>query len=77
MSSSARGYKWAEKNLPVYVNETCTAVKPYTLFLRDAGIVAWNFALDRCEAVKLVVLEKTPVVVNFVSFKQTKMLRVI
>lgn len=67
MSSSARGYKWAEKNVPVYVNETCTAVRPYTAFLRDAGIVAWNFALDRCEAVKLVVLEKTPVVVNFIE----------
>lgn len=67
MSTSARGYQWAEKNVPVYVNQTCTAVKPYTAFLRDAGIVAWNFALERCEAVKLVILEKTPVVVNFVS----------
>lgn len=71
MSTSARGYQWAEKNLPVYVNQTCTAVKPYTAFLRDAGIVAWNFVLDRCEAVKLVILEKTPVVVNFVSFNDS------
>lgn len=70
MSTSARGYKWAEKNVPVYVNQTCTAVQPYTAFLRDAGIVAWNFVLDRCEAVKLVILEKTPVVVNFVSLNK-------
>jgi len=67
MSSSARGFQWAEKNVPVYVNQTCTAVKPYTEFLRDAGIVAWNVVLSRCEAVKLVVLEKTPIVVNFID----------
>ncbi|KAG4074769.1 hypothetical protein HA402_006408 [Bradysia odoriphaga] len=67
MSTSARGYQWAEKNVPVYVNQTCTAVKPYTAFLRDAGIVGWNFVLERCEAVKLVVLEKTPIVVNFID----------
>lgn len=67
MSTSARGYQWAEKNVPVYVNQTCTAVKPYTEFLRDAGIVGWNFVLGRCEAVKLVVLEKTPIVVNFID----------
>lgn len=69
MSTGARGYQWAEKHVPVYVNQTCTAVQPYTAFLRDAGIVAWNVVVERCGAVKLVVLEKTPVVVNFVSFE--------
>jgi len=67
MSSSARGYQWAEKNVPVYVNETCTAVKPYTDFLRDAGIVAWRFVQGRYEDVKLVVLEKIPIMVNFID----------
>ncbi|KAJ6648346.1 Transmembrane protein [Pseudolycoriella hygida] len=67
MSTSARGYKWAEKNVPVYVNETCTAIKPYTIFLRDVGIVAWSVVRDRCEAVKLIILDKTPVVVNFID----------
>lgn len=67
MSTSARGFKWAEKNVPVYVDTTCTVLKPYGEFLRDLGIVGWN-ALRKgfgvaCDCVK----EKTPKVVNFIE----------
>lgn len=67
MSSSARGFQWAEVNLPVYANITYVALKPYGLFMKDLGIVGLNSAKNGWEVTKEYVALKTPVVVNFVS----------
>lgn len=67
MSTSARGFQWAEANLPVYANVTYVALKPYGLFLKDLGIVGLNSAKNGWEVTKEYVALKTPVVVNFVS----------
>lgn len=67
MSSSARGFQWAEVNVPIYANITYVALKPYGLFLKDLGIVGLNAAKNGYEASKKYVALKTPVVVNFVS----------
>lgn len=67
LSTSARGYQWAEANLPIYANITYVALKPYGLFLKDLGIVGLNSAKNGWEVTKEYVAAKTPVVVNFVS----------
>lgn len=67
LSSSARGYQWAEVNVPIYANITYVALKPYGLFLQDLGIVGLNAAKNGWEVSKKYVAAKTPVVVNFVS----------
>lgn len=67
MSTSARGYQWAEKHVPVYANVTYVALKPYGLFLKDLGIVGLNAAHNGWQVTKEYVAAKTPVVVNFVS----------
>lgn len=60
LSTSARGFQWAEANVPVYVNKTCVVLKPYGEFLKDLTIVGWT-------TTKEYVVAKTPVVVKFVS----------
>lgn len=67
LSTSARGFQWAEVNVPVYANITYVALKPYGLFLKDLGIVGLNSAKNGYEVAKEYVAAKTPVVVNFVS----------
>lgn len=67
LSTSARGYQWAEVNVPVYANITYVALKPYGLFLKDLGIVGFNSAKNGWNITKDYVAVKTPVVVNFVS----------
>lgn len=67
LSTSARGYQWAEVNVPVYANITYVALKPYGLFLKDLGIVGLNAAKNGWGVTKEYVATKTPVVVNFVS----------
>lgn len=67
MSTSARGYQWAEVNVPVYANITYVTLKPYGLFLKDLGIVGSNSAKNGWNIAKDYVAVKTPVVVNFVS----------
>lgn len=68
LSSSARGFQWAEVNVPVYANITYVALKPYGLFLKDLGIVGLNGAKNGWEVTKKYVAVKAPVVANFVSF---------
>lgn len=67
LSTSARGFKWAEANVPVYANQTCVVLKPYAEFLKDLGIVGLNAAKNGWAATKEYVVLKTPVVVEFVS----------
>lgn len=67
LSTSARGYQWAEVNVPIYANITYVALKPYGLFLKDLGIVGLNSAKNGWVVTKEYVAAKTPVVVNFVS----------
>lgn len=39
---SARGFQWAEVNVPVYYSKTKEIITPYVLFSRDLAKVAWN-----------------------------------
>lgn len=67
LSTSARGFQWAEVNVPIYANKTCHVLKPYGEFLKDLGIVGFNAAKNGWTVTKAYVVAKTPVVVNFVS----------
>jgi len=67
LSTSARGYQWAEANVPVYVNKTCVVLKPYVAVAKDLGIVGLNAAHKGWLATKDYVAAKTPVVVNFIE----------
>lgn len=67
LSTSARGYQWAEVNVPIYANITYVTLKPYGLVLKDLSIIGLNAAKNGWEVTKEYVVAKTPVVVNFVS----------
>lgn len=67
LSTSARGYQWAEVNVPIYANITYVTLKPYGLVLKDLGIIGLNGAKNGWEVTKEYVAAKTPVVVAFVS----------
>lgn len=67
LSTSARGYQWAEVNVPIYANITYVALKPYGLFVKDLGIVGLNAAKNGWIVTKEYVAAKTPVVVNFIE----------
>jgi len=64
---SARGYKWAEANAPVYYGKTKTALEPYGDFAKDFGLTVLNGARKGWENTKVFVAEKTPVVIKFVD----------
>ncbi|XP_055300884.1 uncharacterized protein LOC129567721 [Sitodiplosis mosellana] len=67
LSTSARGYQWAEVNVPIYANITYVTLKPYGLFLKDLGIVGLTSAKNGWVVTKEYVAAKTPVVVNFIE----------
>lgn len=67
LSTSARGYQWAEFNVPIYLNKTCVVLTPYAELLKDLSIVGWNSAKKGWTTTKDYVNLKTPVVVEFVS----------
>lgn len=67
MKYSARGYKWAETNVPVFYQKTSKAVGPYVEFSIDFSKILWNGAKKGFGNVKLLVEQKTPVVVDFVE----------
>lgn len=67
MSTSARGYQWAEVNVPIYANKTYVVLKPYGEVAKDLGIVGWNAAKNGWKVTQEYAATKTPVVVNFVS----------
>lgn len=67
LSASARGFQWAEANVPVYANTTYVVLKPYGEFLKDLGIVGVNAAKNGWTVTKEYVATKTPIAVNFVS----------
>lgn len=67
LSTSARGYQWAEVNVPIYANKTYIVLKPYGEFAKDLGIVGWNAAKNGWTVTKQYVSTKTPVVVNFIE----------
>ncbi|XP_055642716.1 transmembrane protein 214-A [Toxorhynchites rutilus septentrionalis] len=64
---SARGYKWAEENVPVYYQKTSKAVGPYVEFSIDLSKILWNGAKKGFGNVKLLVEQKKPVVVDFIE----------
>ncbi|XP_055540761.1 transmembrane protein 214 [Wyeomyia smithii] len=67
LKHSARGYKWAEENLPVYYQSTSKVVGPYVEFSIDFSKILWNGAKKGFGNVKLLVEQKTPAVVDFVE----------
>uniref|UniRef100_A0A336LL84 CSON007941 protein n=1 Tax=Culicoides sonorensis TaxID=179676 RepID=A0A336LL84_CULSO len=67
MKFSARGYKWTEKNVPVYYNSTCKFLTPYLEVAKDLGKIAFNGAKNAWAATVTYVNTKTPVVSNFVE----------
>lgn len=64
---TARGYKWSEKNLPVYYNTTATTLKPYLEVARDLGKIALNGGKNAWASTVTYIETKRPVVVKFVS----------
>lgn len=77
LSCSARGFQWAEVNVPVYYNHTYVVLHPYGVFLKDLGIVGLNAAKDGWANTKTYVALKTPIVVAFVSDFRTPLSAVI
>uniref|UniRef100_A0A4Y0BQ25 Uncharacterized protein n=1 Tax=Anopheles funestus TaxID=62324 RepID=A0A4Y0BQ25_ANOFN len=67
MKYSARGYKWAEANVPVYYQATSKALGPYVEFSIDFGKVLWNGTKKGFANAKLLVEQKLPVVAEFVE----------
>uniref|UniRef100_A0A1L8DCA9 Uncharacterized protein n=1 Tax=Nyssomyia neivai TaxID=330878 RepID=A0A1L8DCA9_9DIPT len=67
LSYSARGYQWAEKNVPVYYGQTRTALTPYFEFGCDLTKVAWNLVKKGVCSACTYVQDKSPIVGNFVD----------
>lgn len=67
LSTSARGYQWAEKNLPVYTKYTCEVLTPYYEFSKDFAFIAWKATRNGLTVAGNYVVDKTPIVVDFVS----------
>lgn len=63
---SAKGYKWAEKNLPEYYNHTAIIAEPYLKLASDALITGRNVVVDLYGNVNEYIKEKTPTVVSTV-----------
>jgi TMEM214, C-terminal, caspase 4 activator len=68
MKYSARGFVWAENNLPVYYSKTRVVLEPYVDMSKDLGIIAWNGAGKVWNNTKEIVSTKTPIVTDFVGF---------
>ncbi|XP_055714887.1 transmembrane protein 214-A-like, partial [Phlebotomus papatasi] len=67
LSYSARGYQWAEQNVPVYYGQARTALTPYFEFSVDLAKVGWNAVKKGANSACNFVQEKSPVVGNFVD----------
>uniref|UniRef100_T1DET8 Uncharacterized protein n=1 Tax=Psorophora albipes TaxID=869069 RepID=T1DET8_9DIPT len=67
LKHSARGFKWAEENVPVYYQQTSKVVGPYVEFSIDFSKILWNGTKKGFANVKLLVEQKTPVVVDFIE----------
>uniref|UniRef100_A0A1S4H254 Transmembrane protein 214 n=2 Tax=Anopheles gambiae TaxID=7165 RepID=A0A1S4H254_ANOGA len=67
MKYSARGYKWAETNVPVYYQATSKALGPYVEFSIDFGKVLWNGTKKGFANMKLLAEQKLPVVADFIE----------
>lgn len=66
LSTSARGFQWAESNLPIYANVTYVVLKPYGEFLKDLGIIGINSAKNGWTVTKRYVAVKTPIATAYV-----------
>lgn len=67
LSTSARGYQWAENNLPVYTKRTCEVLTPYVEFSKDFAFIAWKAIKNGLTVTGNYIVDKTPIVVDFVS----------
>jgi len=67
MKYSARGYKWTEKNVPIYYNSTCKFMKPYVEVAKDLGKIAWNGAKNGWSVTVTYVNTKIPIMVDFIE----------
>lgn len=64
---SARGYKWAEENVPIAYGKTKVFLEPYAEFAKDLGITILNSGKKGYECTRDFVYEKIPVVLNFID----------
>lgn len=62
---SARGYQWAEANVPVYYKHSKDLLLPYFDLTLKVGINVWNNLCD-------LVAQKTPIIAKFVSLYPSK-----
>jgi hypothetical protein len=67
MKYSARGYKWGQKNLPVYYNTTVTVLGPYAEIARDLGKIALNGGRNAWAATVTYIDTKRPTIVKFIE----------
>ncbi|XP_058815684.1 transmembrane protein 214-A-like [Topomyia yanbarensis] len=67
LKHSARGYKWAEENIPIYYQIASKAIGPYIEFSIDFSKILWNGTKKGFASLKLLVEQKSPVVVDFIE----------
>lgn len=63
----AKGYKWAELNVPPTYVKVKTYLEPHCDFAKDLGLTLVNSAKKLWEGTKVYVAEKTPVVIAFID----------
>lgn len=64
---SAKGYKWAEVNVPPTYVKVKTYLEPHCDFAKDLGLTLVNGAKKLWASTKVYVAEKTPVVIAFID----------
>ncbi|GAB0096932.1 Transmembrane protein 214 [Sergentomyia squamirostris] len=67
MSYSARGYQWAEENVPVYYRQVSTALEPYCIFAVDFTKVLLNTVKRSVCSACTYIQAKSPIIGNFVD----------
>ncbi|CAD7087521.1 unnamed protein product [Hermetia illucens] len=67
MSNCARGYKWAEVNLPPVFAKACEVSKPYVDLSKDLLKIGCNTLTSVWENLKDLVARKGPVVTEFIE----------
>uniref|UniRef100_A0A7G3AYD0 Uncharacterized protein n=1 Tax=Lutzomyia longipalpis TaxID=7200 RepID=A0A7G3AYD0_LUTLO len=67
LSYTARGYQWAEMNVPIFYGKARTALTPYCEFGCELATVVWNKVKQGFSSGCSFVQEKSPVVGNFVD----------
>lgn len=67
MGPAARGYQLAERHVPAYAAQACTALHPYGVFVRDLALVAWSAVRRGTSVACDCYHQKAPLAVAFVE----------